>query len=375
MGKGKRNRNRGKRYVFDKREGRMIENLSGKRISTPSTPQFTRANVATNFKLIIPDLVYRKIMHWINKANFEVSGFGSLDYNESENEFTVRDVILLRQEVGPGSAEIDANAMNKAMFDMREEPNALKWHWHSHVNMGVFWSADDMEIIRSLGQQGWIFATVFNKREEKKSAFLTTTQVLGRPHDIFVDDIPTSVQVPVLDAEEVAVLDAQYDALVKSPANRPYQPPLVASSQSRGSGSHHRLIDDGAPFPFGDPYGDFPPLGHRSEKRWAPTSFDGPKPEDYDDTGYAKYEGDFFYNPIYDKQVTEDGLFLVIDAMHWPEIQLCREICPKFAKALEGYFAWKASRPNVPLMEGNDPDPEEKEKHEMDQIDFMGGGL
>src|SRR5690606_22060280 len=85
-------------------------------------------------------------------------------------------------------------ALGKAMFKMKDNPNGMKWWWHSHVNMNVFWSGVDMSTIRGLGQQSWITATVFNKKAEKKSAFYQLSSLMGMAHEMFIDDIPTSVQ-------------------------------------------------------------------------------------------------------------------------------------------------------------------------------------
>ena len=62
------------------------------------------------------------------------------------------------------------------------------------MQMGVFWSGTDMDTIKQLGANGWILATVFNQKEEKRSAFLTKAESpLMKAHEIFVDDIPTDV--------------------------------------------------------------------------------------------------------------------------------------------------------------------------------------
>lgn len=149
-------------------------------------------------KLIIPDEVFQKVMWWVNKSNHEVSGFGSLDFDPDSGVFKVRDAILLKQEVAPTSTEIDPVAIGKAMYEMREEKNALKWHWHSHVNMGVFWSGDDRTLIKNLGSQGWIVASVFNKKCEIKSAFYTLAEIgvmgITKKQEVFLEDIHTKVE-------------------------------------------------------------------------------------------------------------------------------------------------------------------------------------
>lgn len=352
MGKGKRN----KHWRHEK--GKLVE------ITTPSPSKVykqsvTKPQVATDFKLTIPKDVHQKIMYWINKSNFEVSGFGSLDYDEKENEFRVRDVILLTQEVGPGSAEICPIALNRAMFQQKDEPNALKWHWHSHVNMEVFWSSDDHEVIRSLGQPGWIVASVFNKKEEIRSAFLTTVEVFGRKHDIFQDNLSTFIEVDAMDSAVKAQLDEEYDRMVKP------EPPSYNNSYYGGLGGGFGLGH--TPSQVAGPGGSIKnlpsPVHANDERRWAPTVAQlsrCPNATEYDDTGWAAIDNDLIYNPCFDDEVqTNAQLMLAIDNMEWSNIQALRNVCKEFASALEMYWVWKA-----------DPKTEVEELSELDVIDM-----
>ncbi len=165
--------------------------------------------IGTSFKLIIDQEVYDKVMHWVNKSDHEVSGFGSVVWDKDHQIFRVKSAILLDQENGPTSSEISPHAIGKAMFEQKDEEGALKWWWHSHVNMGTFWSSDDMNCIRGLGQQGWITATVFNKKEETRSAFYQLTDVMGNKHEIFIDQIDTVVEREV-DETKAHEWDAAY---------------------------------------------------------------------------------------------------------------------------------------------------------------------
>lgn len=196
--------------------------------TSPQTHTHSKEEELKNmdFKLEIPDSVFQKIMWWINKSNHEVSGFGSLDFDAETKLFTVRDAILLKQEVAPTSTEIDPHAIGKAMYEMRAETNALKWHWHSHVNMGVFWSGDDKELIKNLGAQGWILATVLNKAKEMKTMFhgkssISVEGVFSKTEEVFTDDIPTYVQRYIA-ADLCAQWDKDYEDHVqieKPPSN------------------------------------------------------------------------------------------------------------------------------------------------------------
>jgi hypothetical protein len=206
-----------------------------------------------DFKLIIPRSVMDKISWWMHRTDKEVSGFGSLEYDEKNKTFKVKDAILLKQKVTATSAEVDGNAMARAMFRMKDDPNGLKWHWHSHVNMGVFWSMDDMEIIRSLGQRGWILATVFNYKDERRTAYLTQTTIPtangSMSHDLFIDEIPTSV-INYVPKDIHAIWDKEYDDNVTenvytyTPGPTPYQQKQMDLLEGSIDPEEKELVDD-----------------------------------------------------------------------------------------------------------------------------------
>lgn len=241
-----------------------------------------------SLKVVIPDEVMQKIMWWIFKSNHEVSGFGSLDFDPKTGTFTVRDAILLKQEVGPASTEIDPISIGKAMYEMRDQPNALKWHWHSHVDMSVFWSQDDKDLIKNLGSQGWIVASVFNKKREMKSAFYALVETkfgeIVANQELFLEDIGTHVQRYIA-ADEAAAWDKQYEEHVSVQKAAVYVP------------GHY-----------------FPTTELMGFVRCSKDRTNRPKPTgnnyayEFDKEGFKwswKFER-WTYNPIYDEELQED---------------------------------------------------------------------
>jgi hypothetical protein len=172
-------------------------------------------------KLEIPKDVYDKVMYWVKKAEFEVSGFGTVSFKDGT--FTVHDAFLLEQEGTSGDTEINPTAMSKAMYECskRKLPGELKWWWHSHVNMSVFWSGTDTKTIEELGGKGWCVATVFNKREELRSAFCAASQValLGNLTHM-EDEIDTEIKDYYL-TDVTNAWDKEYDLNVKRKEFKP----------------------------------------------------------------------------------------------------------------------------------------------------------
>lgn len=187
-------------------------------------------------KIVIPQLVYDKVQHWVDKTDIEVSGFGTVKYDKDTQEFHVVDAYLLKQEGGAAHTDIDSTALANLIFDTRASGLDLKWWWHSHVKMNVFWSGTDISTIKEMGQHGWIVATVFNQRKEMKSAvcYQTTSGFGTLTHTN--EDIPTVITKPSVTAEVIAAWDKEFTDNV---AEKKYSPPsyLNQSTQTAWSGT------------------------------------------------------------------------------------------------------------------------------------------
>lgn len=189
-------------------------------------------------KVIIPKQVHQKIMHWVNKSNFEVSGLGKLV--QKDGVCTVLDVMLLPQKNGTTHTDIEAEEVGKAMFQLKDTEGDLRFWWHSHVDMGVFWSGTDMETIKKIGAGGWFVSTVFNKKREMKSAFYAVAgySLPWGSAELFLDNLETKV-----DDEQPAdtqAWDAEYD---KNVTNQSYVPRNGWNGVNPLWQNGHRVID------------------------------------------------------------------------------------------------------------------------------------
>lgn len=204
--------------------------------------------------------VYAKVMHWVNKSNDEVSGFGKVIYHAETGVLQVTEAYLLKQRNGAAHTDIDGQSLAKLMYTSKDEPGELKWWWHSHVNMQVFWSGTDTATIKELASQGWIAATVFNKREEHRSAISYVAETpFGKSVEI-QDNIDTFIMDDF--DENVEEWDKEYDANVEKTTYTGYHgggyshvrseadwrrneyewPPSLLDERRKSKG-----VDDGAP--------------------------------------------------------------------------------------------------------------------------------
>jgi hypothetical protein len=216
------------------------------------------ANEVVGTHIMIESMVYHKIMHWVNKSSYEVSGLGKITYKDGR--ITVIDAILLPQKNGSAHTDIEGADVGKAMFLLKDTPGDLRWWWHSHVNMDVFWSGTDRDTIDKITQGGWFVSTVFNKRHEMRSALSMVSPLpLG-----FIDNIPTQ-QIQYLDPEAVKKWDDDYEKNVtnlmrtytwgKSESRYPSESGRSSSDFRSGEGGqlpllpHHpsRTVEDDGP--------------------------------------------------------------------------------------------------------------------------------
>ncbi len=163
------------------------------------------ANVSFAPSIEISEDVYKKIMYWIEKSDFEISGLGKIMVDKESNTIRVIDACLIKQENSAASTDLDAAAVGKAMFLLKDAPGDLRFWWHSHVNMGVFWSGTDQATIKQISTHGWFVSTVFNKKREMKSAFSQSG-----PIRLIIEDVPTKIE-QIIDPNLVAQWDKEYN--------------------------------------------------------------------------------------------------------------------------------------------------------------------
>ncbi len=165
-------------------------------------------------QICIPHRLHQKVMHLIRRdPRNEITGFGNIEI-DSEG-LTVQSVFLMPQTVSGGAADIEAVDVARAMRIAAQsgKPGTMRWWWHSHAKMDVFWSNTDRETITELAKAGWFAASVFNVQGEVLSGFWQ-----GTPVPIVLSDIPTVIGKPAVARKTLDEWNAEFDENVtKSP--------------------------------------------------------------------------------------------------------------------------------------------------------------
>lgn len=126
-----------------------------------STPGFI-----SQTRLCVPLDVWLKMMTFMKVCDVEVNGFGYVD--REEFGFLLEDVFILEQEADLGYVVTEAQAIHRHLFELVSQggdSGRMRFQWHSHVDMPVYFSPVDIAKIEKCGGD-WTLSLVGNKRGE-----------------------------------------------------------------------------------------------------------------------------------------------------------------------------------------------------------------
>lgn len=129
---------------------------------------------------------------YVDLATDEVSGLGIVSL--VNRQLFIEKIHLLKQKCSSSDTELDPEAISLLMTEMMkngEDPGKLKLWWHSHANMGVFWSTTDEATAGKFGN-GWMLSVVANKKKEYKVRL-----DIYDPVHVVLDDANLVVALPV----------------------------------------------------------------------------------------------------------------------------------------------------------------------------------
>lgn len=119
---------------------------------------------------IDPELL-RKLWGYTIACDWEISGLGEAAVDEETGAITIGEPFhILDQEGSAGSTHLDQEAVGKLLSSYVREgksPKRLRFWYHSHCDMGTFFSGTDDTNIRSLHKYTpWQISGVFVRRGE-----------------------------------------------------------------------------------------------------------------------------------------------------------------------------------------------------------------
>jgi len=131
-----------------------------------------------------------KIWHWVRMATGEVSGLGLVDV--IDGQMVVSDVFLPKQECTSADTDLDQQAVAQLMMELDNEGvdlGKLRFWWHSHADMEVFWSGTDTGTMQELsGGDTFLLSMVVNKKHDRKLRV-----DMFNPFNMILDNLGASV--------------------------------------------------------------------------------------------------------------------------------------------------------------------------------------
>jgi hypothetical protein len=154
----------------------------------------------------------QKLDAYIAVAPGEIAGMGTAGII-GPNRFLITEIFIFKQKVNGAEAELDQEDMARWLFDWIQagkDTNSIKSQWHSHVNMGCFWSVTDLDNIDGFdnGMNDWMLSIVGTK----------SGQYMGRldiyhPVRVYFDKLPVITALEI-EAELRAAVAAEVKAKV-----------------------------------------------------------------------------------------------------------------------------------------------------------------
>lgn len=115
---------------------------------------------------IMPEAM-AKLETYIQLTTNEISGLGLVE--PWAGDLLIRDVFILEQECSASETELDEKALTDFLVECVKQdldPTTVRLWWHSHANMGTFWSSQDTSTIAKLRNDGWLLSIVGNRARD-----------------------------------------------------------------------------------------------------------------------------------------------------------------------------------------------------------------
>ena len=168
---------------------------------------------AEQVRLFLLPEVEERMRHYTRLVRGEVSGLGLVE--EFDGGFLVTDLFLPKQQCNASSTMLCEEAVATLLLELDRsgrDPAQLKFWFHSHGSLPVFWSNKDQECIEDLANGDFLLSLVTNKRGD-----MLARLDIYKPARVTVDDVLVSVRSrgeSLLETCRKEILDRVHDVPV-----------------------------------------------------------------------------------------------------------------------------------------------------------------
>lgn len=160
-------------------------------------------------QILITNKAFLQMRYYVEALDYEISGIGRAVYHPKEDTWIVEEIKIFKQEVSKAEATLDGENILEFMTEMLQKGQKLDdwclW-WHSHNDMGVFWSGTDTGTMdENPFSSSHMLSIVTNNAGEYRARY-----DIYKPAHLFLDNIPVK---PLF--EENEELKTEIEAEVK----------------------------------------------------------------------------------------------------------------------------------------------------------------
>jgi hypothetical protein len=176
----------------------------------------------TSWKIKIPRCLYDKIFMYTKCIDKEIAGFGDVEVDDTNKLYCITSLMMFKQKVSGSSVDFSSEHLGEMLGEAMasgQDLSKTKFEWHSHVNMGVFWSATDEECCKTLvgcSRDFYLFFVV-NKKGELLARVDYLVPFAGGTIQLTHLQIPVLIEEPV-DNELETIVKADIAKYIEEPA-------------------------------------------------------------------------------------------------------------------------------------------------------------
>lgn len=120
-------------------------------------------------------VAWEKIQFIVDHESMEIGWFGTVDHDPKSNTYVVTDIFITEQKRDGATCEQSAKGINELTSEIirdrslsseekRDRLNKFNFWGHSHVNMGVSPSSEDIANAKRFAGKDFLITGIFNKK-------------------------------------------------------------------------------------------------------------------------------------------------------------------------------------------------------------------
>lgn len=160
-------------------------------------------------KLIIPEMIYKKIMYLTRKTDHEVSGIGMVEMNEEGNLY-VSEIEWVDQDARPTETQVTGGREADYWHKIFETDPVAYFHWHSHPTFGVSPSGTDDELYEGKAQEMPCIGLIVNQKGDYSAHLAEPVETISGREIMYTKNIACEVD-DGLSAELKEQWDKEFD--------------------------------------------------------------------------------------------------------------------------------------------------------------------